>query len=324
MDDPELWGGGAGGGRLFGEQELDGLAVVEIGRDGREAGHLLSDAEAEGLHEQGLAGEIEVHAGELPVVVADVGLLEEDCAALVETADDAPAELNFRDDVGGEADEALMGGLDPDFAGHASEDPRFGVGWREARIGRKGEVVALRDGRGRSDGRRARLARESHEWRHGDGAGNRRVLVVEEGVGQLTEELVDAGGVFLLALVPVVLEIRVGGKVVEAIDLRLAALGSQRLAVGGDGHGYVALAGFNNLLGKVAALVVLMEGKTDGLRSGIGGQAFGNGPANQRGSIGGGRGGILGEGEHREEAGGDQKGSESTPGWVAGRPMHAD
>jgi hypothetical protein len=85
------------------------------------------------------------------------------------------------------------------------------------------------------------------------------------------EELVDAGGVVLLAFMAALLEIRMGGEIVEAVDLGLVANGSQGLAIGGDGEGYVALAGLNDVLREVAALVAFVEDEADRLRVGIGG-----------------------------------------------------
>lgn len=171
----ELRSGGsslAGRGGLFGQEHLDGFAVIEIGGHGREAGHFFGDAEAEGLHQQGFAGEVELHAGELPVVVADVGLLKGDGAAFVEAADDAPAEFNFRNDVGVEADEALVRGLDPDLASHAGEDLRLGIGRIEAWVRRIGEVVALEDGNRACGRRRERFAGNRDERWNVDGAGH--------------------------------------------------------------------------------------------------------------------------------------------------------
>jgi hypothetical protein len=109
--------------------------------------------------------------------------------------------------------------------------------------------------------------------------------VVEEGIRQLAEEPVDAGGVLLLAFPAVVLEIGVSGEAVEAVDLGLMTDGSQRTAVGGDGEGHVALAGFDDVLGEVAPLVVFVEDETDGLGVAIGGKAFGDGAADEGGCV---------------------------------------
>jgi hypothetical protein len=151
--------------------------------------------------------------------------------------------------------------------------------------------------------------------------------VVEKGVGQLAHELVDAGGIVLLAAVAVLLQIRVSGEVVEAIDLGLAASGSKGVAVSGDGEGYVSLAGFNDHLGKVAALIALVEDEADGLRGGIGCEAFGDGAADQRGGIDGGERNGLGAGQRREEErehGARQQGSKSGPDSADWQAMHAD
>src|ERR1700683_5613877 len=91
-------------------EHLDGLVIVEIGSDGRVVGHLLSEMNVERFDEEGFAGEVELHAGELPVAVTEVGLLEIDGTPFVETADDAPAEIDVEDEMGVEFAEPLMGG----------------------------------------------------------------------------------------------------------------------------------------------------------------------------------------------------------------------
>ncbi len=82
-----------------------------------------------------------------------------------------------------EADQAFVRRLDPYLAGHAAENPRFGIGRIKARTGRKGEVVALSDGNRACGRRREEFAGNRDKRRHGDGAGSRRVVVVEESVG---------------------------------------------------------------------------------------------------------------------------------------------
>lgn len=145
--------------------------------------------------------------------------------------------------------------------------------------------------------------------------------MVDECVGELAQELVDAGGIFLLALVAVVLEIGMGSEVVEAVDLGLMADGPQGLAVGGDGEGHVTLTGLDDFLGEVVALVALVVDEADGLGTGVFSEAFGDGSTDQGGGIDGGRRGVLGAGEGREqerEHRANRQEGETGPGWAEG------
>ena len=134
-----------------------------------------------------------------------------------------------------------------------------------------------------------------------DGAGDGAVVVVEEGVGEQAHELVNAGVVFLLALVAMLLEVGVGIEIVESVDLGLAKVGVERRAVGGDGECDVALAGFNNFLGVVAAIVFFVEDEALGMVRGFGGHVIGDRAADEGCGIGGRRGIGLREGRQREQ-----------------------
>ena len=67
--------------------------------------------------------------------------------------------------------------------------------------------------------------------------------------------MVDAVRVLLLALAAVLLEFGVLGEVVEAGEFGLVGVGAERFAVDGDEAGDVAVFGFDDELGGVAALV---------------------------------------------------------------------
>jgi hypothetical protein len=83
------------------------------------------------------------------------------------------------------------------------------------------------------------------------------------------------------------LEIGVGVEVVEAVDLGLAEIRVERGAVGGDGEGDVALAGFDHFLGVVVTVVLFVEDEALGMVRGLGGHVVGDGAADQGGGIGG-------------------------------------
>ena len=226
---------GSGGGGVL--EELDGVAVGEVGRGGGEVAGLLGDLHLDRLHHEGLAGEVELEACELPVVAADVGLLEQDGAAFVELAEEAEAEVDVGGEMGVDAGEALLGAIDPDLAGDAAQDVGFEVGRIEARIGCEAEAIAL-----------------------AGGAGDDAFEAIEEGLGEQRHEVVDAGGVALLAPVAVLLELGMGGERVEATELGALGVGRERLAVDGDQAGDVAVPGLDDLLGGVAGDAVALLG----------------------------------------------------------------
>jgi len=125
--------------------------------------------------------------------------------------------------------------------------------------------------------------------------------VVDESIGQEPHELVDAGVVLLLAFVAMLLEIGVGVEVVEAVDLGLAEIRVERRAVGGDGEGHVALAGFDHCLGVIMTVVFLVEDEALGMVRSLGGHVVGDGAAHEGSGIGGGRGHGLSQGGRGEQ-----------------------
>ena len=182
--------------------------------------------ETQGFDQKSLARQVELHAGELPLAAIHVALLEEDGAALVQMAEDAPAEVDAGDEMGAQTDEAVLASLHPHIAGHAAEDFRLNVGRIPLRVRREGQVPAELGGlRGRG-GRQTGNAGDQDVRGGGDLAGAGAGVTVEEGVGQQPEEFIDAGLVGLFAAEAVLLERGVGGEGVKAVDLPLAGHGA--------------------------------------------------------------------------------------------------
>ena len=103
-------------------QELDRVAVAQVGRDRGVMAGLLGDLGAARFHHQDPAGHMELQAGEFPVVSADVGLFEEYRAAFVQLAEDPESEVDVGDEVGVERAQPLLRLVDPDFARDAAQD----------------------------------------------------------------------------------------------------------------------------------------------------------------------------------------------------------
>jgi hypothetical protein len=175
--------------------------------------------------------------------------------------------------------------VDPDLAGDAAQDVAFEVGWVEARVGGEAEAIAL-----------------------AGGAGDDSFDAIEEGLGEQRQEVVDAGGVALLALVAVLLEVGMGGEGVEAIELGAVGVGGERLAVDGDEAGYVAVAGLDDLLGGVVGDAVALLGFVQEVAErevvGVGLGTVGDGATDQSGGVDGGalrRGRRRGQKRDKEE-----------------------
>ena len=81
------------------------------------------------------------HVGGAPLVIADIGLFEEERAALVELAEDSPAVVDVADSPAFEAGDPVLGGIDPELAGHAFESLGFEVFWIEAGVGLEAEAI---------------------------------------------------------------------------------------------------------------------------------------------------------------------------------------
>jgi len=273
-------------GRLRGEEHPDRLAVVEAGGDGGEAGHLVADVEGERLDHQSFAGEVELHARQLPLAAVHVALLQEDGTAFVEAAEDAPSKIDAGDEMGAQADKAVLRRLHPDVAGHAAEDLRLEVGRVPVGVGREGEMPARQCGLRR--GRRSWFAGNLHVRSAGDSAAVRAHVAVEEGVRQQAEELVHARLILLLVLLAMLLHGGIGGEGVEAVDLILTGRRAEEMAVGGDDQGHVALRGFNNVLEYIVAVVLLVEQIAKGAVIGVLGEALADRAADEGVGLGGG------------------------------------
>jgi hypothetical protein len=232
-------------------------------------------------------------------VIADIGLLEQDGAAFVELAEEAEAEVDVGGEVSIDTGEALLGAIDPDLAGDAAQDVGFEVGGIEVWVGREAQPVAL-----------ARAA--------GDDAFD----AIEEGLGEQRHEVVDAGGVALLAPVAVLLEIGMGGEGVEAGELGAVSVGGERLAVDGDQASDVAVLGLEDLLGGVAgdavALLGFVQEVAEGAMGGVGFGAVGEGATDEGGGIDG---SVLRGGRRRGQERNKKEGREAvhadkdTAGW---------
>lgn len=129
--------------RGFGFEHADGVAVGERGADRGEVGRLLGKAGADGLQHQRLAGDVQGEPSQLPVVSGDFGLFEGEGSSLVEAGEDAEAKVDVGDEGAGEPDEALLAGVDPDFAGDAAQQVGFKVRRIPAGSGGKAETEAF-------------------------------------------------------------------------------------------------------------------------------------------------------------------------------------
>ena len=111
------------------------------------------------------------------------------------------------------------------------------------------------------------------------------MVAIEEGVGQETHQAVHPVGVFLLALVTMLLDLGVVGQGVEAVELGLVGFGGQRLVVDGDETGDGALAGFDDVFGGVAMVVGFAEVIAERVVGFGGGFAVLDGSADQGGGV---------------------------------------
>ena len=80
-------------------------------------------------------------AHDAPLVLAHVGLFDQDPAALVQPSQDAPAKIDVLLQMALKAHDAFFGGVDPDFAGHRGEDLGFQVRRVEIRVGPEAELL---------------------------------------------------------------------------------------------------------------------------------------------------------------------------------------
>ena len=171
-----------------------------------------------------------------PLVVAYIGLFEQERAALIELADQAPSVVDGAEALAFEVGDALLGYIDPEFAGHAFEDLGFkGLGI-EPWIGLEAEAVA-------------------GALRGFDDA----VELIEEGVGQGADDFSGAFGVALLTLLAMTLEAGVVEEALQTGSFRLLAFCAQRAVVYGDEAGDVAVFGFYDELGGGEARAGLVQ-----------------------------------------------------------------
>ena len=232
-------------------QELDGLLVADTAGDGGELGEFQGSVEADGF-EQDASIHVQNQVNRSPLVVADVGLFEEQIAAFFEFAEDAPGVVDVVEAFAFKAGDALLGHIDPEFAGHGFEGLGFYVLGIEVGVGLEAEAVA---GALRS-------------------VGDTGVLVVER-IRQGAHDFSSAFGVVLFAYLAMALHFRVGGEFLEAGVFGLLFAGGKGNAVDGDEAGDVAVFGFDDELGGGKARTGFAQPVLHGMAAVIGGEHFG-------------------------------------------------
>jgi len=242
-------------------QELDRVAVTQVGRNRGVMAHLLGDLVAKRFHQNPVC-QMEAQPREFPAVVSYVGLFEEYRATFAQFAEDAESEVDVGDEVGIEAHESLLRLVHPDLTGDTAQDVCLNIRRIELGIGLEDEPIAL----SRS-------------------AGNHVLKLVEERIRQKAKDMVDAAGIFLLALAAVLLQLGVLGEIVEALEFGLVEVGADGLAVDGDQAGDVAIFGFDNEFGGVVALVDLADEVLSGPMGLVGVQPMLDGAADQGGRV---------------------------------------
>jgi hypothetical protein len=90
------------------------------------------------------------------------------------------------------------------------------------------------------------------------------LVAIQEGVRQEAHQAVHPGGIFLLPLVTMLLDLGVLGQGVETVQFGLIGFGGQRLVVDGDEAGDVALLGFEDVFRSVAMVVGSAEKIAEG------------------------------------------------------------
>ena len=233
----------------MGLKELDGLAVVHGGQGGV-VGEFQGCVELDGFEEDAGVHD-EDHAGGAPLVVANVGLVEQEGAALFEFAQEATHVVDIVEAVAFEMGDALLGDVNPELAGHGFEGLGFNVVGIEGWVGLEGEPVA-------------------GAVRGIDGAGEG----VEEGFGQGAEDFAGVFGVALLALLAVALEAGVVEEGLEAGLLGGFVIGGEGGVVALDEASDVAVTGFGNELGGGEARAGFAQGVAEGVGGVLGGGDF--------------------------------------------------
>src|SRR5580698_6881120 len=103
---------------------------------------LLCHLNVQRLKHESLASHIQLQGSEFPIRPADILLFEQNGPALLQLADNAPAEINVLDEVGLQANQPFLRLIDQDITGHAAKDGRLNVGRLEVRIGQEAQVIA--------------------------------------------------------------------------------------------------------------------------------------------------------------------------------------
>ncbi len=222
------------------------MAVVHGGQGGVVA-DLQGGVKLDGFEEDAGIHD-EDHAGGAPLVVADIGLVEEEGSALFQLAEQAAHVIDVVEAVAFEMGDALLGDVNPQLTGHGFEGLGFDVGRVKRRVGLKAEPVAGAVG-----------------GIHGAGVG------VEEGVGQGAEDFAGVFGVVLLALLAVALEAGVVEEALEAGVFGGFVLGGEGGVVALDEAGNVAVTCFCDELGGGEARAGFAQGVVEGVGCVLGG-----------------------------------------------------
>jgi hypothetical protein len=193
---------------------------------------LLVDLVGEAFKNECFSGYMDGEAGQLPVVVAYVGLLQERSTSFVQVANEAEPKVYVGNEVAVEQDYTLLCLIDPELTREATEDVGLEVGWRPVWVWCEAEAVTL-----------SRVA------------GGGTFGLVEERVGKEAQEIRDAIAILVFTFASSFLQFRVRGERIEAVELGLVGIGLKWLAVDCDEPGYVSIECFEDDFGRVVTLV---------------------------------------------------------------------
>jgi len=157
-------------------------------------------------------------------MVAYIGLIDLHPAALVQLAENAPANILVLLQTARQTHYALLYGVDPDLASHGGQDFRLEVRGRELRVGLEGELL---------------------DWAGGGCTGS--IELIEEGGGEDAQDFHGTGGVAVFALLAMLLEAGVAEESVEPGLFSLLLDLSEGLIVELDEAGDIAVSGFYDL-----------------------------------------------------------------------------
>ena len=206
-------------------EELDGLLVAHAGCYRGELREVEGGVELYDLEEQACVHDQD-HVRGAPLMVAYVGLLQDECAALVEFAQKAESIIDIVNALAFETGDALLSHIDPKLTRHPFQDLGFEIVGIEAGVGLKGEPVA-----------------GSVQSFDDTGKG------VLKGVRQGSDDFACSVGVAAFPFLAVPLQAGIAEQLFESNRFFLLVFDAEGIAVDRDQAGHVPISGSDDPLG---------------------------------------------------------------------------